>query len=175
MDQKHQNGRKDGKGGLSPRSLRLHKNILYQNAEHGGEGWLIPNNPCNFLILPQTEHYESHFYSGAQLAELLDAVRDENLFPVIKLTAVYGLRRSEVLGLKWDSVDFDAGTITVKHTVAKVTHRGERQNEKQDQPQNVSAYTGCKRDCFGFEASGRRKPPPILLPIYRKQLHPEMG
>lgn len=29
----------------------------------------------------------------------------------------YGLRRSEVLGLKWDSVDFDAGTLTIKHTV----------------------------------------------------------
>ena len=91
---------------------------------------MIPNNPCDFLILPQTEHYESHFYSGAQLAELLDAVRDENLFPVIKLTAVYGLRRSEVLGLKWDSVDFDAGTITVKHTVAKVTQIVEKDKTK---------------------------------------------
>ena len=130
VDQKHQNGRKDGKGGLSPRSLRLHKNILYQTLNMAVRDGLIPNNPCNFLILPQAEHYESHFYSGAQLAELLDAVRDENLFPVIKFTAVYGLRRSEVLGLKWDSVDFDAGTITVKHTVAKVTQIVEKDKTK---------------------------------------------
>ena len=88
MDQKHQNGRKDGKGGLSPRSLRLHKNILYQTLNMAVRDGLIPNNPCNFLILPQTEHYESHFYSGAQLAELLDAVRDENLFPVMDCAAV---------------------------------------------------------------------------------------
>lgn len=78
------------KAGLSPRSLRLHKNILYQTLNMAVRDGLIPNNPCNFLILPQAEHYESHFYSGAQLAELLDAVRDENLFPVIKFTAVYG-------------------------------------------------------------------------------------
>lgn len=130
IDQKHQNGRKDGKGGLSPRSLRLHKNILYQTLNMAVRDGLIPNNPCDFLILPQTERYEAQFYSGAQLADLLDAIRGENLFPVVKLTAVYGLRRSEVLGLKWDSVDFDADTITVKHTVAKVTQIVEKDKTK---------------------------------------------
>ena len=169
VDQKHQNGRKDGKGGLSPRSLRLHKNILYQTLNMAVRDGMIPNNPCDFLILPQTEHYESHFYSGAQLAELLDAVRDENLFPVIKLTAVYGLRRSEVLGLKWDSVDFDAGTITVKHTVAKVTQIVEKDKTKNKTSRRTFPLTPDVREMlFGFEASGRRKPPPILLPIYRK-------
>ncbi|MCR5136707.1 MAG: hypothetical protein K6C12_06370 [Oscillospiraceae bacterium] len=39
----------------------------------------------------------------------------------MKITALYGLRRSEVLGLKWDSVDFTAGRLTIKHTVSKVT------------------------------------------------------
>ena len=37
------------------------------------------------------------------------------------MTAFYGLRRSELLGLKWDSINFDANTITVRHTVVKVT------------------------------------------------------
>ena len=40
------------------------------------------------------------------------------------------MRRSEVLGLKWDSVDFEAGTITVKHTVAKVTQIVEKDKTK---------------------------------------------
>ena len=50
-----------------------------------------------------------------------DAIRDDPIYPLVKITALYGLRRSEVLGLKWDSVDFTAGRLTIKHTVSKVT------------------------------------------------------
>lgn len=49
---------------------------------------------------------------------------------MIKLTAVYGLRRSEVLGLKWDSIDFNADTLTIKHTVSKVTEVVEKDKTK---------------------------------------------
>ena len=96
---------------------------------------MIPNNPCDFLILPQTEHYESHFYSGAQLAELLDAVRDENLFPVIKLTAVYGLRRSEVIGLKWNAFDFKHDCVSIRHTVTICNVKGETSYDQEGQGQ----------------------------------------
>ena len=50
-----------------------------------------------------------------------DAICDDPIYPLVKITALYGLRRSEVLGLKWDSVDFAAGRLTIKHTVSKVT------------------------------------------------------
>lgn len=39
----------------------------------------------------------------------------------------YGLRSSEVLGIKWDAIDFEAGTFVIKHTVTKVTGREENQ------------------------------------------------
>jgi len=130
IDEKYQNGRKDGKGGLSPRSLRLHKNVLYQTMQNSVRDGLISNNPCEFLILPQMQRFEAQFYNEEQLVKLLEAVKGEPLFPVIKLTAVYGLRRSEVLGLKWDSVDFVAGTLTIKHTVSKVTRAVEKDKTK---------------------------------------------
>ena len=43
------------------------------------------------------------------------------LLPLVKITALYGLRRSELLGLQWDSIDFEAKTMTIRHTVSKVT------------------------------------------------------
>ena len=76
------------------------------------------------------KHYEANFYSEKQINELLTAAKDEPLYPVIKLTAVYGLRRSEVLGLKWDSVDFESGTLVIKHTVTKVTKTVEKDKTK---------------------------------------------
>ncbi len=132
IDEKFKNGRKDGKGGLSPRTIRLHKNILFQTLKDAVRDELIPNNPCEQITLPQMQRYEAKFYSEEQLHNLLSAIRNEPLYHLVKITSVYGLRRSEVLGLKWDSVDFENGTLTIKHTVAKVLVTVEKDKTKNE-------------------------------------------
>lgn len=121
IDAKHQNGRLDGTGGLSARSLKLHKNIINQTLNLAVQNKLIPSNPCQFVVLPQTVRYESNFYTDKQLAALFQALRNDPLLPLVKITALYRLRRSELLGLQWDSIDFDGKTMTIRHTVSKVT------------------------------------------------------
>lgn len=46
---------------------------------------------------------------------------------IIFITAFYGLRRSEVAGLKWNAIDFENNTITIKHTLVQVSIKGQRQ------------------------------------------------
>ncbi len=121
MDEKHECGRLDGKGGLSPRSLRLHKNIISQTLDLAVQTKLIPANPCQFVELPQNVRFESTFYTAAQLQDLFTALQGDELLPLVKITALYGLRRSELLGLQWDSIDFERKTMTIRHTVSKVT------------------------------------------------------
>ena len=134
-DEKHEHGRKDGKGGLSPASLRRHKNILFQTLNEAVKSNLLPSNPCQFLLLPPQEKYQSSYYSAEQLQRLFDAIREEPLYPLVKITALYGLRRSELLGLKWDSIDFDANRLTIRHTVSKVTKPVEK-----DKTKNASSF-----------------------------------
>ena len=50
---------------------------------------------------------------------MLEAFRGHELQPLIYVTLYYGLRRSEVLGLKWDAIDFENSTIKIQHTVVK--------------------------------------------------------
>ena len=121
FDEKAVRGRKDGRGGLSPSSLRQYKNILLQTLNEAVKSGLLQTNPCQYVELPKKERYESSFYSADQLKTLFDAIQDDPIYPLVKITALYGLRRSEVLGLKWDSIDFTAGRLTIKHTVSKVT------------------------------------------------------
>jgi len=130
IDEKYHHGRIDGKGGLSPASMRLHKNVLYQTLKEAVINELILTNPCEYVTLPQQQRYESKFYSAEQLNRLLEAIKDEPVYPLIKVTAVYGLRRSEVLGLKWDSIDFEAETVNIKHTVSKCTKVVEKDKTK---------------------------------------------
>ena len=121
MDMKFTSGRRDGKGGLSPRSLRLHKNIIAQTLDLAVRNKLIQSNPCQFVVLPQCERYESQFYTETQLKALFSALKDDPILPMVRITAWYGLRRSELLGLQWDSIDFERKTMTIRHTVSKVT------------------------------------------------------
>lgn len=121
IDMKHKSGRLDGKGGLSPKSIRAHKNIISQALDMAVKNKLIPSNPCQYVILPPLERYESTFYNEGQIKNLFAALKDDPLLPLVKITALYGLRRSELLGLRWDSIDFEAKTMTIRHTVAKVT------------------------------------------------------
>ena len=130
VDEKYSNGRKDGNGGLSVRSLKLHKNILNQTLNLAVQNKLILSNPCQFVDLPQGSRYESKFYNDKQLAELFRALKDDPIYPLVKITVLYGLRRSELLGLQWDSIDFEGKTMVIKHTVSKVTKTVEKDKTK---------------------------------------------
>jgi integrase len=148
IDEKQTRGRKDEKGGLSARSLRMHKNILHQTLDEAVKANLLPSNPSQYLVLPKQERHEARFYNAQQLQALFDAIRDEPIYPMVKITALYGLRRSELLGLKWDSIDFDAGTMTIRHTVAKVTSIVEKDKTKNASSRRTFPLTEEARSIF---------------------------
>lgn len=130
VDEKASKGRKDGKGGLSPKSIRMHINVIRQTLEEAVKNGLRSSNPCHYLILPRKVRYQSEFYTVQQLQALFTAIQGEGIYPLVKITALYGLRRSELLGLKWDSVDFERKTLTIRHTVSKVTQAVEKDTTK---------------------------------------------
>lgn len=99
-------GRSDGHGGLSAVSLRQHKNVLNQTLKLAQRDGLIQTNPADLVVMPHAAQFTGTFYTEAQMRDLLTAVKNERLYPIIYVTALYGLRRSEVLGLKWDSINF---------------------------------------------------------------------
>ena len=123
-------GRLDGKGAISPASLKQYKNIINQALNEAVRSNLIPSNPCQFVKLPKIPKYESNYYNGEQLKQLFCVIKNDPLEPLIKITALYGLRRSEVLGIKWDSIDFVSKRLTIKHTVSKVTKTVEKDKTK---------------------------------------------
>lgn len=130
IDEKSKCGRLDGKGGLSPKSLRQHKNIINQSLDMAVKNNFIKTNPCQFVVLPSMERYESSYYNEKQIKELFNALNDDPMLPLIKITVLYGLRRSELLGLKWSSINFDSNTMMIKSTVAKVTKVVEKNKTK---------------------------------------------
>ena len=123
-------GRSDGHGGLSAVSLRQHKNVLNQTLKLAQRDGLIQTNPADLVVMPHAAQFTGTFYTEAQMRDLLTAIKNERLYPIVYVTALYGLRRSEVLGLKWDSINFAMQTLTIRYTVARVTKVVEKNKTK---------------------------------------------
>ena len=65
---------------------------------------------------PKKTPYIPRYYSLGEANELLDKLRGHWLWLPVMLCLFYGLRRSEVLGIQWRSVDLSVGTIQIQHT-----------------------------------------------------------
>ena len=84
-------GRSDGHGGLSAVSLRQHKNVLNQTLKLAQRDGLIQTNPADLVVMPHAAQFTGTFYTEAQMRDLLTAVKNERLYPIIYVTALYGL------------------------------------------------------------------------------------
>lgn len=78
---------------------------------------MIRSNPADRVERPRKEKFKSEVYKAEELEQLFKVIQgDPSEFGVI-MAAFYGLRRSEIVGLKWDAIDFENKTISIQHTV----------------------------------------------------------
>ena len=120
FDHAYKKGRLDGKGGLSPSTLRLHKIFLNQVLNHAICDKILNENPSKQIKLPKQEKRDINFMTKHEIKSFMDDIKDEFIFPLLKILLFYGLRRSELIGLKWKNVDLKSKTFTIASTVVKV-------------------------------------------------------
>lgn len=128
LDQLHPHavqGFVNGLDGLSPATIRLTHNVLHHALEKAVDLGYIPLNPAARVTLPKIEPEEPRPLDDAQVAALLDAVKGKDGEQLVTVALFTGMRMSELLGLTWDAIDFDSGTITVNKQLTRQGHRGE--------------------------------------------------
>lgn len=82
----------------------------------------IDSNPADKVWLPKKEKHIAKFYSVDELKTLLEGAKDTKIETVVYFAAWFGLRRGEIIGLKWSSVDFENKTLSI---VGRITDKGE--------------------------------------------------
>ena len=96
--------------------IHYHANI-HKALKYAVKMDLIPFNPADKVERPKKQRYIADYYRQEEMERLLEASKDHPYSLLIQMTAFYGLRRSEALGLKWDTIDFERDSITIKHIV----------------------------------------------------------
>jgi integrase len=117
-DELGRSGRRDGKGGLSPRSVRLIHVTAHKALDDAVKDNRIPRNPTEHAAVPAKVRSTTPSWTAEQVATFLASVKGKRLEPAFLTLATTGLRRSELLGLRWADVDLDAGTLAVRQVVS---------------------------------------------------------
>jgi integrase len=121
-------GRRDGAGGLSPRTVH-HMHRLLKQALGQAVSWEILNkNPAASVDPPRVERSTMQTYDINQTAELIEAMRDTRMLMPVLLAALNGLRRGEAAALRWRHVNLVTGQMSIVESV-EVTAAGVRYKE----------------------------------------------
>lgn len=114
------NGRLDGKGGLAPRTVLHHHRVLHEALRQAVRWQLLSANPCDAVEAPTPERREMASADADETARLLSAAEGTTLYVPIMVAVTTGLRRGELLALRWRDVDLEGGRLFVTRTVEEV-------------------------------------------------------
>jgi integrase len=106
-------GRRDGSGGLSPNTVIYMHRLIKQALAHAVRWEIIARSPADAVDPPKVERATMSTYDMAQTVELLEAVRDTRLFIPVVLGVLCGLRRGEIIALRWRQVDLANAQLAV--------------------------------------------------------------
>jgi len=77
----------------------------------------IKNNPADMVELPKIEKFFPQYYTQDELKQLIHTVQGHELEPVIYLASKFGLRRGEIIGLRWSRIDLEKGILSIDGVV----------------------------------------------------------
>ena len=106
-------GRKDGKGGLSAQSVVHFHRVLHKALAQAVKWQLLARNPTQAVEPPRAEQQEMRALDEDETASLLSLLVESRLYMPVMLAVTTGLRRGEILGLRWSNVDLATSSITV--------------------------------------------------------------
>ena len=135
-------GRRDGKGGLSPRTVHHMRRVLIKALGQAVTWERLSRNPAQATTPPKVERKKMLAYDAAQTAALLDAMRPTRMFIPTLLAVMCGLRRGEILALRWRNVELgdNRRTIAVVES-AEQTKEGVRYKEPKSGKARVVALS----------------------------------
>jgi integrase len=117
-------GRRDGTGGLSAQTVVHHDRVLNVALKRARSLRLIASNPIEDVSRPRVERHEIEALEPDEAATLLTTARGTRMFPIIFLALATGLRRGEVLGLRWCDVDLEGRRLTVAQSLEQTVAGG---------------------------------------------------
>ncbi len=125
--------------GLSSNSVLKYHVLIRECLQYAFINDLVLVNVADKVKRPKVEKFKASFYDIKEIEKLFEVIQDNECKLPIMLTAMYGFRRSEVLGLKWNAIDFENKLISVQHKVLETKIDGKREIYLSDKLKNQTS------------------------------------
>lgn len=114
-------GRLDGKGGLSPTTIRAIHRTLGKALDQALRMQQVKRNVSSLVTIPKVKRYDAEIYDENEIINLLSAAKGTDMEVPITLGATLGLRRGEILGLKWSAINLIEGKMTISNNLVSTS------------------------------------------------------
>lgn len=156
--------------GLSPKTVRNIHQIIASAMKLAKEQKIIASDPTEGCALPKLEHKEMKTLPIEQLTSFLREAKDSGVFEMYYVELATGLRRGELLGLKWEDIDFEHGNLRVKRQIARIN--GEVvEAPAQDEERLPDAAAGGGHDSCPKTAEEKSRQQPLGIPLAYRRTH----
>ena len=106
--------------GLAPKTVRNIHQMIGSAYNLAIEQKLVTRNPTQGCALPKVEHKEMKTLTADQLSAFFQEARDSGVFALYYIDLTTGLRRGELLGLKWSDIDLEKGDLRVQRQIGRI-------------------------------------------------------
>ncbi len=133
-------GRCNGAGGLSVSTVRYIHVIIHGALADAVDLDLIAENPATKAKPPRATsgaRHEMSVWNADELQRFLASLEHEPLYAAFRLAALTGMRRGEVLGLRWGDLDLDRGQVVIRHTLVSIAYEVVDSTPKTHRPRMV--------------------------------------
>ncbi len=134
-------GRKDGRGGLSAQTVLHFHRLLHRALGQAVKWQLLARNYADAVEAPRPRRKEMRALDDAESALLLERLADSRLCVPVIIALTTGLRRGELLAIRWNDVDLDSATVTVNRSLEQTKDGVQFKTPKSERSRRVVALT----------------------------------
>ena len=124
---------------VKPNTVIHYHAVIHSALKYAVKTDMLMQNVADKVDRPKKNSFQPVFLSAEEMQRMFEALRGTKLELPVLVAAFYGFRRGEVVGLKWDAIDFERGTISVKRTVTTVSVDGKRKEIEQQSAKTKSS------------------------------------
>ena len=124
---------------VTPNTVIHYHAVIHSALKYAVKTDMLIQNVADKVDRPRKNSFQPVFLSADEMQKMFEALRGTRLELPVLVAAFYGLRRGEVVGLKWDAIDFEQGTISVKRTVTSTIIDGKYQEFEQQSAKTKSS------------------------------------
>ena len=124
---------------VTPNTVIHYHAVIHSALKYAVKTDMLIQNVADKVDRPRKNSFQPVFLSADEMQKMFEALLGTKLELPVLVAAFYGLRRGEVVGLKWDAIDFEQGTISVKRTVTSTIIDGKYQEFEQQSAKTKSS------------------------------------